>query len=231
MSQFLRMVCACTVASVVAMGCGSKEPAPADSAATAPPKAAEAVTQAAPPPPPKPVAKAAPEAPKPLRVIKSWSFLQLEKPHWQWQFPKSGVQETAQGAFYHVHESQLGPQLVPPINLEAAEISAVRVYLQIMRKGEGDEKPVAVDMDREPLLLWAGPEDLDVEGWVYSESKRRALQPMAPENPNLFLADMRDHENWKGEIARLAITVPVPEDLEPDEQPYNVFIRRIEFLK
>jgi len=210
---------------VTAAGCGAKpEPASEGSAATPPPAApAPAAATPAPPPPPPP------PPPRPLRTATVWNFQELEEPLWQWIFPRGGGKKTSQGALYETDTSTAGPLLVPS-ELTADDVKGVRVMMYLLHRKPGDDKMTEVPFPRNPLLLWTDTEPVAEGAWPFKDENRARFSQPDPNNTRLWEIDLRGHKNWQGDIGRISIDVPVPELENEDDPPYNVFIRRIEFL-
>jgi len=207
------------------VGCGGQAPEPAAGEVPAPPPA-PAVT--APEPAPEPV-EAPPPPPRPLQTATEWNFLELEQPLWQWIFPRGGGKKTAQGVLYETDTSTAGPQIIP-LDLTADDVLGVRVFMYLLHRKPGDDAMTEVPFPRNPLLLWAPPGAGDEGTWPFTDENRTSFRQPDPDNSRLWEVDLRGHENWSGPIGRIAIDVPVPELEEGEEHPYNVFVRRIEFL-
>ena len=166
------------------------------------------------------------------KVVRSWDFATLSKEQWEWQFPEQGLRKTKLGAQYRTWNKQPGPRWFPD-DLSADQVSAIRLHIGVWKNAPAGYILKVTTLPQEPRLLWANPDDLkEGQDLFFVRDKRVPFRRVDAKNPSLWEARVKGHKTWHGKIAGMYVAVPVPKDLDKKtEPPYNVVVRRIEFMK
>lgn len=179
----------------------------------------------------QPKAKEAQKPTPTYTVVRAWDFAQLPEDKWEWKFFSKGTKRTEWGAWFTTHQNTRVAQL-PILDLNTADVDAVRLELVLRRKGP-DGKPQDVPMDKAPIFWWVPKEQLPPAGQEPKQSayRGRTFGKADPKKPNVYVAHLKNHKDWKGSVGLLVINVHVPQTLQESDIPYSVVVRRIEFLK
>lgn len=171
-----------------------------------------------------PVVAPAPEK----KVIKSWDFVHMEQPSWEWQFPGGTPQQSPNGAFYVTKTKGPGP-ILRGADVDASDVDYVRVYLSVFKRTGEDLVPI--NLDRLPLW-WATDTDPEQgNNWPFRDEQAISLTHVAAGTPSVFIGKLKGNRNWTGRIDSIAFGLPLPDkDLDPSEQ-FKIEVAKIEFLQ
>jgi hypothetical protein len=176
--------------------------------------------------------KAAPQKPGP-KVVKSWNFAKLDKEKWDWTFPGGKPQKAPGGAFYVTRKSGPGFQLnLGDAPMNCADATVVRIEVELTQQKPGADKATDVAVAGYPILYWVSPERAATvkDAWPFDNDHRIGLVRPNPKTPNVWESRLTRNPAWKDKVQRVMISIPTP-DGTPDYQPYNVIVKKIEFLK
>ena len=162
--------------------------------------------------------------PKELTTLKRWDFATLNKGQWEWAF-EGGAEQGAKGAIFLTRQN--GPVArLRDLELEAGEVTVVRVQMSATHKSMAGELPVDIEKAH---FYWARTSDVQGDGWPFADDRAVPFSIPEADAPDIWEAVVAGHGHWNGPIAQMFIGVDLPiSELAADTEHFIVYLTAIE---
>lgn len=191
---------------------------------------APAVKPIAPPSGAAKTIEAKPESkPQPaLQVVKEWDFIKQQATKLGWD-TYSDHSAGGKDALW-IGIEKMADVFNNAVGVKADGVKAFRAtFLVIVQKADGTGTPV---VNAKARLYWAKPKDMAKGKYPYAETRAISLQQSDPAKPDVWMADLSEQTEWKGDIKSLNLRLYAPEgqNLSSGER-VKVILSKCELLK